>query len=48
LNAERRLPRSTVLVATATAIYTGVSDDYKNRVLAAALQGAFGGEGVAS
>ena len=28
--------------AATTAIYTGVSDDYKNRVLARALEGAFG------
>jgi site-specific recombinase XerD len=28
--------------AATTAIYTGVSDDYKNRVLAEALRGAFG------
>ena len=27
--------------ASTTAIYTGVSDDYKNRVLARALEGAF-------
>jgi integrase/recombinase XerD len=30
--------------AATTAIYTGVSDDYKNRVLAAALAGAFSTE----
>jgi hypothetical protein len=28
--------------AATTAIYTGVSDDYKNRVLAKALAGGFG------
>jgi integrase/recombinase XerD len=28
--------------AATTAIYTGVSDDYKNRVLAEVLRGAFG------
>jgi integrase/recombinase XerC len=32
--------------AATTAIYTGVSDDYKNRVLARALEGAFGLEAV--
>ncbi len=31
--------------AATTAIYTGVSDDYKNRVLAKALGGGFGGSG---
>ena len=34
--------------AATTAIYTGVSDDYKNRVLTAALAGAFSSEEVAS
>ncbi len=33
--------------AATTAIYTGVSDDYKNRVLAKALGGAFDAEAVA-
>ena len=28
--------------AATTAIYTGVSDDYKNRVLSKALAGGFG------
>jgi site-specific recombinase XerD len=34
--------------AATTAIYTGVSDDYKNRVLAKALAGAFGEQEVAA
>jgi integrase len=33
--------------AATTAIYTGVSDDYKNRVLARVLSGAFAPEVVA-